>query len=323
MPHTDPPARIGIIGAGAMGTSLAAITARFAPTVIVERSPARASQLFEHGVRTAGELEATARPVVVSRPEDLEAVGGVRYLFIATKTSDLAEVCRQLRPVRDRIADDPDRLRIISYQNGVEPGRQIIELLETTKVMRMVLNYGATMHAPDGHVHVHMHNPPHHIGCLDDEVIPDCRLLAGLFTEAGLPAVYEPDIELHVWRKAVVNAAFNPVCALINGDIRQTLDAPSRAVIVRLLEEGAAVSKAEGHDLGEGFIERAIAFVEKGADHLPSMVHDIRGGRPTEVGQLNSQIVRHAERVGIEVPTHQTIDELIETFDWRVYHAVD
>jgi ketopantoate reductase len=49
------------------------------------------------------------------------------------------------------------------------------------------------------------------------------------------------------------------------------------------------------------------------------MVGDIRGGRPSEVGQLNRQIIAHAGRVGVPVPSHEVITALIDSFDWRVF----
>ena len=87
-----------------------------------------------------------------------------------------------------------------------------------------------------------------------------------------------------------------------------------------MLDEGVAVARAEGIELGEGFRERALELASKSTHHLPSMVDDIQKGRPSEVGQLNRQIVDRARALEVSAPTHETIDALIETFDWQVYH---
>lgn len=304
-----------------MGSSLAAITSRFAPTAIVCNEPFRAAQIFEHGVRCIGALEATARPVIVRDVAEFAEIGGVEYLFIAVKTTSLQEVCEELAPLREQIRQ-PGRpeVKLISYQNGIDPGRAIMDMLGTTKVMRMVLRYGAVIRDDKGTVDIIMHDPPHFIGCLDDTIRSDCEYLAENFSEVGFGTQYLENIEIPVWTKGIINAAINPVCALVNAEIGEVFDSPSRELVVRMLDEGAAVAKAEGIDLGADFRERALGLASKSTHHLPSMVYDIQQGRPSEVGQLNRQIVDRAHALGVDVPTHETIDALIETFDWRVYH---
>jgi ketopantoate reductase len=49
------------------------------------------------------------------------------------------------------------------------------------------------------------------------------------------------------------------------------------------------------------------------------MVGDIRGGRPSEVGQLNRQIIEHAHGSGVSAPSHEVVAALIDSFDWRVF----
>jgi len=313
--------RVAIVGAGAMGSSLAAVAARVAPVVMVVRNPARAAQIFDRGVVVRGKIHADARPLLVKRVEDLPAIGGIGAVFIATKTTAIASVCHDLAPVLPSLGADGAPVSLISYQNGIDPGREIMRLLGYDRVMRMVLNYGAVLDDQTGEVHVGMHEPPHAVGCVTPDLVPECESLAARLTEADFPTRYEPDIETPVWLKAILNASMSPVAALIDSTIREVLDSPARAVVARLLDESIAVARAEGIAVPEGFTDRAWSIFQNGADHVPSMVEDIRRGRESEVGQLNRQIVGHARTLGVPVPTHETVDALIEAFDWRLYHA--
>ncbi|MFG0328823.1 MAG: ketopantoate reductase family protein [Phycisphaerales bacterium] len=315
-----PPFRIGIVGAGPMGSSLATLVAPIASTVLVCRDPERAAQIFDQGVVVEGLGVETAYPILVSRVEALPAVGGVDYLFIATKTTAIPGLCRQMLPVYRDLGVDGRAVRLISYQNGIESGTQIMEALPGAIVLRMVLHYGAVLDRETGITHVRMTNPPHFIGCVDEQVINETRDLAAAFSAIGFHTEYAADIDRHVWAKAILNAAMSPVAALVDTSIGETLSSPARLVVERLLAEGIAVAEAEGHKLGERFQTRALEALAKAADHLPSMVDDLRSGRESEVGQLNRQIIRHARSVDVEVPTHEVIDRLIETFDWRIYH---
>lgn len=312
--------RVGIIGAGAMGSSLAIVASRFATVVMVVRNPQRAAQIFDRGVECEGLIEGRANPLVVRSVADLEAVGGVGVVFIATKTTAIPSVCADIAPVLDRIGEGDAPVRIVSYQNGVEPGREIMSLLPGAAVLRMVLNYGATMDRRTGMVQVAMHAPPHAIGCLDRGLVPYARSLAARLSGAEFPTVYDEQIETRVWEKAILNAAMSPVAALVNSTIGEVLRSPSRRVVNHLLCEAVAVARAEGIDLPGDFEATAWKIYEAGEAHLPSMVHDIREGRESEVGQLNRQILDHARRHAVPTPTHDAVDALIETFDWRVYH---
>ena len=307
--------RIGVVGAGAMGSSLASMIGQVAPTVVVCHSSRRASHVVRDGVKTTGLIEASARPLVVRSIADLAHAGGISVLFIATKTTAIPSVAAELKPLLAKIADQPAGLFVVSFQNGIEPGRQLIELLDYPRVLRMVLNLGATMRQTDGIVEVTFQQPPHFIGTLDPAYVPACRDIADLLCATGFETIVAPDIEAEVWTKGIINAATNPVCALVNSSVGAVLNSPSRMIVDRLLKEGMAVAQAEGVGLDDGFVANAYGILESARNHTPSMVEDIHHGRESEVGQLNRQIIEHGRKLALATPTHELIDALVETLD--------
>lgn len=313
--------RAAIIGAGAMGASLAAMLGRIVPVVLVDHNAERAAQVFRDGVRTEGLIEAAARPIVVRDLQDLPRVGGASALFVATKTNAIPEVAAALRPLLPAIAQQPAGVFVVSFQNGIEPGRQLIEMLGDDRVLRMVLSLGAVLDDDTGAVRVTLNRPPHAIGTLRPEYVPVCRRVAEVLTRGGLETAYDDRIELRVWEKGIVNAAMNPVAALVNSSVGEVLEAPAGAIVRALLNEAVRVARAEGVDLPEDYIDRALRLYDLARDHVPSMVDDMRRGRATEIGQLNRQVIDHARRLDIPVPTHEVIDALVETFDWKVYQS--
>jgi len=311
--------RIAVIGAGAMGASLAAILGAEIPTILVCRNPRRAADLFEHGARVQGALKAEARPIIVASVADLPRVGGVSVVFVATKTTAIPSVARDLKPLLAEAADQPHGLFVISYQNGIDPGRQLMDLLDWPQVLRMVLNFGAVLRSGDHAVDVTLNRPPHAIGALDPVYRPVCERIAGALTRAGFETRVDPDIEPRVWAKAIVNAAMNPVAALLDATVAEVMRSPSRMIVERLLREGVDVATAENLDLGHDYLTRAHEILDSAGEHTPSMVEDIRSGRESEVGQLNRQILERARARSIDTPTHEIVDAFIETFDWRIY----
>lgn len=309
--------RVAIIGAGAIGTVLAALLGRVVPTVVVCRNPARAGHLFAHGAECRGELIGDSRPIVVRHIADLAAIGPVGVVFISTKTTSIEQVAGELTPllVSRSGAESP---LVVSCQNGIDPGRRLAELLKTDRVVRMVLNLGATWQTSTGIADVSLSAPPHWIGCPATRLEGACKGLAELLSSAGIETAFSPDIEARVWAKSLMNAAVNPVAALTDMTVGQVMASPARPIVERLLREGYAVAQAEGISLGAGYLEHAAATLTRAADHTPSMVEDVRSGRESEIGQLNRPIIDRGLTRDVPTPTHEVIDLLIEALDWAV-----
>ncbi len=310
--------RCGVIGAGAMGLSLTAALGESGPVTLVCRDQSLSERIGVHGATVRGLGNARATPDVVSAISRLADHGPVHAIFVATKTSALDRVASELRPVLAGMGPAGATPFVVSFQNGIETGRQLIELLSVPRVLRMVLNYGARI-ASDDAIEVTMTRPPHLIGRLDRDHAQACRDLAGRMSAGGLEAVDVEDIEPFVWAKGIVNAAMNPVAALTDNSVGETLDSPARSVVESLLDEGLAVASADRIDLGVGARKRLWSMIESARPHTPSMVQDIREGRTSEVGQLNRQVVAHGERTGVATPTHRVVTALIDAFDWRVF----
>lgn len=314
----SPLRRIAIVGAGPMGLSLAAITSGHVPTVLVSRDPARARRLRASGIALEGLLSARGRPDVVGSIDDLADIHPIDLVFIATKTTAIPEVCKALRP---HLGDLP---YLVSYQNGIEPGRTIMAAVGTPRVVRMILRYGVVLADPDDsgeatgplRVRAALHDPPHFVGG-EGEAHAFARELAGLMSGMGLPMRYCDDIDGEAWRKGIENAAGNPVAALVQAPLGELLASPAASLIERLLDEGIAVARAAGIAIEPSFRDSVLRTMAAGGGHLPSMAQDVRAGRTTEITQLNEQIVRRGRALGVATPTHEAVLALIGAFDWR------
>lgn len=318
----EPHVRMGIIGAGAMGLSLAAMLGQRFPVTIVVRHPLQAHSIEADGVRVTGLMHAQSHPRIVRCISCLPDAAPLHAVFVATKTTAIDDVAEELRPILPSLAGPDGQPIIVSFQNGIEPGRTLLHRLGNARVLRMVLNYGATR---IGHneAEVMLASRPHYIGGPDATFVRDATPLAAALSSSGLETIPVENIEPYVWRKGILNAAMNPVAALTDGSVGEVLDSPARSIVARLMHEGLAVAAADRIDLGPDIERRMWEILDAARPHTPSMVGDIRSGRPSEIGQLNRQIIDHATRVGVPVPTHELIASLIDAFDWRVFHRTN
>ncbi len=309
-----------------MGLSLAALLGTAGPVTLVVRDADRAVLLAASGVSCTGLLHGRARPHIVRSVHELPTQPPPDVIFVATKTTALGGVIEELRPYLARLGSQPADGHggpyIVSFQNGIETGRDLMQGLAYPRVLRMVLNYGASQDSASS-ARVGMNTPPHFVGGPDRRHAAFETRLAELLTGCGLRTCSVEDIERPVWTKGIINAAMNPVAALTDSTVGQVLDSPARSIVGRLAEEGVVVAKAAGIALDEDVLADVWSTFESARAHTPSMVADIRQGRESEVGQLNRQIVAHGHRMGIPTPCHEVVASLIDAFDWRVFERRD
>lgn len=299
-----------------MGLSLAAHMLRKSSVVLVVLEVETMARIHEHGIRVFVDGEPISyprNPLLVKRIADLREFDDIDLVFIATKTSAIHSVCEELKPAISKHST------VVSYQNGFNPGREIIDTLNTNEVLRMVLNYGAIMDE-ERDVHIVFSEPPHFIGALRGELYGLCRSLARLLTECGLHTDFEEDIERVIWEKSLLNAAMSPVCALTHTTMREAMQAPARMLVSQLLAEGIEVAKCEGIELPDDYHKAGMEYMDTAGDHIPSMVMDIDRHTQTEITQLNTQIIELGKTHGTDTTVNEMIVSLIDTIDLKAMY---
>jgi 2-dehydropantoate 2-reductase len=145
------------------------------------------------------------------------------------------------------------------------------------------------------------------IGELDGSETARILDLAKLFEDAGLHAPVEPDIRRLVWRKLLGNLALNPVSALTGATVRAMLhDPPTRAVLRAIVDEGLAVARAAGVEVGVTAEER-LEMAMHIADVKTSTLQDLEAGKPLELEPICGAAIEIARQYGVPVPHIKTV----------------
>jgi 2-dehydropantoate 2-reductase len=293
--------RIGIIGAGALGTLFGYRLARDNDVSMLEVRVDVVAEIREHGLGL-GDGEARRRAEISSAARDLF---GSNVLFLFVRATD---TMRALRPFVNELAPS---CVIVSLQNGISNedavkaslgGNVALVIGATTESARTTapgtaepLGGGTTILGPGG-------------------ASPDvCARIARLLADAGMTASVAYDIRPHLWGKLIANAAINPVAALLdrpNGVILSDINAGELAR--SLAQEAAAVASA---------MRIALPFndpwsyvrstVEQTAGLRNSMLDDLSNGVQTENDHINGAVVAAGRRAAIPTPYNETMFRLI------------
>jgi 2-dehydropantoate 2-reductase len=154
----------------------------------------------------------------------------------------------------------------------------------------------------------------------DGEPNKACASVVDLLNRSGINATVDPEIELHIWEKLVVNCCLNTLCAISGLPVGALVDQPEVwPILDGITGEIVAVAGRKEipltRDAARGFL-RDVA--KEARAHYPSMLRDIRAEKRTEVECLNGAVIRAAERFGIEVPFNRFAYGMIHTLE-RTY----
>jgi 2-dehydropantoate 2-reductase len=116
-----------------------------------------------------------------------------------------------------------------------------------------------------------------------------------------------------VWRKSVMNACMNPVCAVTGLTMSRVMNDPIVYQIVdALVKECIQVARANEINLGWDFYPHAMDYMRNAGDHKPSMLMDIEAGRRTEIDFINGKFVEYGARTGTHTPYNHTLSALVK-----------
>ena len=309
MPHPSEfkPTRFAVVGAGPVGCIVAAFLAKGGYEVtLCDVVPALLAPALDPGIRLEGaenlQQKVTRTCLVI---DDLEKYDP-EVIVITVKANALPLIASAIEGFYK------EGMYVISWQNGIDTELELTKTLGRSGVMRAVVNYGCGLVAP-GHVRLPFHHPPHYLQELDPKSKPATVAIAQAFSRCGLTTEDTQDIISMVWRKGVLNACMNPVCAVTGLTMNRAMSDPIVFQIVdALVKECIQVARANEINLGWDFYPHAIEYMSKAGDHKPSMLMDIEAGRRTEVDYINGKFVAYGQRAGVSTPFNRTLLSLVK-----------
>lgn len=341
--HPSPTLRPAILlfGSGAVGSTYAFLLTRGGCDVaIVARSNYEA--ILNDGIHLESEAWGSHdfRPKHVARDvtsaiEQLRTAqddghdtgGGTKHDFdfiVITSKATLPTAAQAIAP-----AVRPDTV-IVLCQNGIEIERDYAVAYPHNTIISCVVYLPVTQTSP-GHIR-HSWQELLEMGTFPASQATQSELnggsktylsqveeLAALFRSGGATVNVLADVQEARWRKLLINAAWNPVCALAFLDDASFLRSSSQAehLIRAIMREVAGIAQALGyHSINDNVIEtqleRALARRDNGGKGIePSMLADVKGGRTIELDAIVGNTVKLAKRVGVDCRALEVVYTLL------------
>lgn len=318
--------RYAIYGAGSLGTVLGAyITKNGGQIDLINRNQAHIAALRQNGARITGTVDMTV-PVTAITPDEMS--GQYDVILLMTKQLHNAEVVTKLK---EHLAADGV---IVTLQNGLpEPG--IAEIVGADRTMGCTVEWGATLSEPG--VCVLTSEPDSlsfHMGKMEGISQAQFDMVKTLL-ELMCPVHEEENLMGARWSKLLINATFSGLGTVVGGTFGNVSeDKAARMVALACMKEcidvghaaGVTFAPVQGKNITKLFyykngFKKAIASLlvpvamKKHRSIEPSMLQDIKHGKPCEIEAINGVICQWGRKCKVSTPVNDRIVEIVKKIE--------
>ncbi len=316
-------AKYAIYGAGSLGTVLGAfITKNGGEIDLINRNKQHVAILNEKGAHITGTVDMTV-PVKAITPDEMQ--GEYDVIILLTKQLHNREVVTMLKNFLS------EKGVIVTLQNGIpEPG--IAEIVGENHTMGCAVEWGAALIEPGVcELTSETDSLSFHMGKMNGITDEQFKTVKDLL-ELMCPVHEETNLMGARWSKLLINATFSGLGTVVGGvfgDVSEDKD--GKKVAIRCMKECIDVGHAAGvtfapvqgkNIVGLFYYKNALKrlfgcallpiAMKKHRLIEPSMLQDLKKGKPCEVDAINGVVCEFGKKYGVPTPINDRIVEIIK-----------
>ena len=298
--------RIAVAGIGGVGGYLAGMLGRVCPHLTMAVRGDRRESILKNGLVLHSEYKGE----INVRPEyavPVSEMGEQDYIFVCVKNYSLEDVCREMEHAVT------ENTVIIPVMNGVDPGERIRKALGKGTVVDSLIyivafankDYSVTQQGDFANLRIGIRNA-------DETQQQKVQEVSDILTGADIDHMIAEDIEVEIWRKYILNCAYNTESAYYDNAIGQLRSDPKKAEEYEaLVREAYQVAQAKGVGVRQEHVDAILHrfYHELAENATSSLQRDIRAGKKAEVETFSGYIVREGQRLGIRMPVTEKMYE--------------
>jgi len=300
--------KIAIVGAGGLGSYIGGVLAEAGHEVTLVARGEHLEAIRTRGLEVrshAGDF--TTHPKSVESAHEIE---GADLAFLATKTFSVDEVAPSLLHLAEQ------GTTVVSLLNGVTAVERLVAAGLAEERVADGIAYMTSFRIAPGVVE----RKAAHQRIVVADASPAFARLKAAFADTLVDVESVPDIRVELWQKMAVVCALSVLCAIGEwnmGSVRGHAYGAGlqKAAIAEVVNVGRACGVAIPVGAESEIDVRLDRFPD---DFFPSVIHDLRSSRPTEMADLGGEIVRLGRAHGVPVPLHEA-GTLIVQLEERSY----
>lgn len=293
--------KIAVFGIGGVGGYIAGMLSSAYPNITLIARNQRKESLEQNGLILHSDFngEKTGHPGLVCTSDQLEPQD---YIFVCVKNYSLESVCQELAHAIT------EETVIIPIMNGVDPGQRVRSYLNKGIVVDALIYIVSYANADYSITQIGQYADLF-IGKKNASDYEQSRIkeINEILCKASIHSTIAPDIEAAIWKKYILNCAFNVATAYYDNTIGQLRDDSVKSKEYEtLIREAYSVCQAKNVNVPQSDIEEIIQkFYKYDYNATSSLLRDYRAHKPTEVETFSGYIVKEAKKYGIEIPVSE------------------
>ncbi|MCH5343677.1 MAG: 2-dehydropantoate 2-reductase [Acetatifactor sp.] len=301
--------KIALVGPGAMGLLFGGYLSQKHDVTLIGKDAEIMDQIEKEGVRiqeTDGR-EQVYRPHATAEPDKLEAADLV-LLFVKAGDSRKA-----LESVKHLIGEGTF---LMTLQNGAGHEKLLTQYAPQERVIIGTTNQGS--YKLDAISVCHSGLGDTFLGAVSGSA-GHFASVAEAFQESGISCSLSDQVKGLIWNKLMINASSSVLSGILQMPQGYIVgDEAAWSMARKLIREICAVATADGYPFdAEEQIERIQGHLQDAPGGYTSIYADLKAGRRTEVSVINGAVVEDGHRLGIPVPTHEFIVEMVHAMEGR------
>lgn len=257
----------------------------------------------KNGLKISGKTNFIAYPdATVTMKEGNE----IDIVILAVKAYDTEKAVKKIA----NICSAP----ILSLQNGIKNEEIVMEISGEKRAIGGITTHGVRYISPGEVCHTGVGETI--IGEMDGSISERIKKFANMLSECRIETKISEDIRKEIWRKAIVNAAINPLTAILrckNGYLLETTH--TKKLMEDICKEATMVSKSAGIDVGNDVIKKVKEVAYLTRENHSSMLQSAIRNKRTEIDYINGEIARIGKKNGIETPINSTLVAIIKAME--------
>lgn len=298
--------KVVVVGAGGLGSYVGAVLGRAGHEVTLVTRGAHRAAIEADGLRVRShEGDFVTHPACVGSAEELE---GADLAFLVTKTFSLDEVAPQLVHLAERGSC------VVSLLNGVTARERLAAHGVPEDRLADGVGYMTSFRVEPGVVE---RKAAH------QKIVVGKGGCAGTVVEAFGDTIVEievaDDVRVELWEKMSVVCSLSVLCALGERNMGSVRRHPFGADLQSMaIAEVLGVGRARGVPIPGDAETRIDETLDRFPDDFfPSVIHDLNGGRRTEMDDLGGAISRMGRETGVPTPLHDAGTMIVQLAEAR------
>lgn len=295
------PSSVLVVGTGALASLFAArLAANGVEVAMLGTWPEGLAALRQWGV-TLVQPDGSQQSYPVIATDDPADCAGAQYALVLVKSWQTKRAAAQLAACLT-----PNGLAL-TLQNGLGNQDLLEAALGAERVALGVTTTGATL-LSSGRVR------PGGEGVISAGAHPRLEPLLAMLRQAGFNVEVMSSVDALIWSKLVINAAINPLTALLGVPNGELLKRPTAGELsAGLAQEVAAVARAQGIALTfSDPVAAAQDVALRTATNESSMLQDVNRCAPTEIDAICGAVVQAGAEVGVPTPLNLVLWKLVK-----------